>query len=108
MCQRFLNEGKWYSEDVIAYKTFVINANFAKSDADALAILAQDARTKSIATAIRDYTSKLEQKGLTKQASAIKQRFIEKAMTTNVSQNTQATIQAINSGSPTAVLKVFQ
>jgi hypothetical protein len=45
---------------------------------------------------------------LSEQASAIKQRFIEKAMTTNVSQNTQAAVQAINSGSPTAVLKVFQ
>lgn len=103
-----VNGDYWYSQSKVAYKSLQITASFADSTSDALAKLAQTSETASIATAVRDFTSKLESKGQTKTAQMIRNKFVEKALTNTDSLNSQATIQAINSGSPTAVLKIFQ
>jgi len=61
-----------------------------------------------LANALRQYVSTLEQKGETQTANKIKQAVTQKAFTTGLSQTHSSAIQAINSGNPLAVLKVFQ
>jgi hypothetical protein len=103
-----VNGDFWYSQTKVAYKQLQITANYADSTSDALAKLEQTSQTAAVATAVRNYASALETRGQTKMANMIRNKFVEKALTNSESLNSQATIQAINSGSPTAVLKIFQ
>ena len=82
--------------------------SYASSSQDAFTKLTQAQQSNSIAKSIRDYTNKLEQQGQSKTAAQIKSKFVEKSLTTGITQNANTVINAINSGSPTAVLKIFQ
>lgn len=98
----------YYSADKIAYITPSVNVSFAKNTSDAMSLLLQDAESRAVATAVRDYVQDLKQQGQTRTAQQIENAFVEKALSTSVSNNATATIQAINSGSPLSVLKIFQ
>jgi len=98
----------FYSAEKIGFSTPSLVISFATNDNEALSKIEQDTQSKSVAKAIRAYTSYLEQHGQSKIASKIKTAMIEKAMTSNISNTANATIKAINSGSPTAVLRIFQ
>jgi len=98
----------YYSSTKIGFSTPSLTLSFALNDSDALSKLEQDSNSKSVTKMIRQYTSYLEQKGQSEIASKIKNAMIEKALTSNLSTTASATIQAINSGSPTSVLKIFQ
>lgn len=103
-----VNGTAYYSSTTIAHITPTLNVSYASSTQDAFTKLTQSQQSNSIAKSIRDYTNKLEQQGQSKTASQIKSKFVEKSLTTGVTQNANAVISAINSGSPTAVLKIFQ
>jgi len=98
----------FYSAERIGFSTPSLTLSFATSTSDAMSKLAQDSQTKAVAQAVREYTSYLKSHGQNDTASRIESAFVEKALTTNVSNTATATVQAINSGSPTAVLKIFQ
>jgi len=102
------NGTPFYSAERIGYATPSLTLSFATNESDALSKIEQDTESKSVAQAVRQYTSYLEQQGQSEVASKIKTAMIEKALTSNLSTTASATVQAINSGSPTAVLKVFQ
>lgn len=61
-----------------------------------------------LTNAMRQYVGKLEQEGQTKTANQIKQAVTQKAYTTGLNTVSNSATQAINSGNPLAVLKVFQ
>ena len=98
----------YYSSTNIGFSKPTLTITFATSTNDALSKLEQDQQTRSVAKMIREYTSKLESEGKTEIAQRIKNRFVEKALTTNVSNTTNAVVNAINSGSPIAVLHIFR
>ena len=103
-----VNGTPYYSTGTIAHVTPSLNISYASSTQDAFTKLTQSGQSNSVAKSIRDYTNKLEQQGQTKMATKIKSKFVEKALTDGVTKNTNAVTNAINSGSPTAVLKIFQ
>lgn len=98
----------YYSAEKIGFGTPNLTISFATNSSQAIDKLVQDSQSKQVAQAVRDYVSDLRSKGQSKVASEIESAFIEKALTTNVSNTASATIQAINSGSPISVLKIFQ
>ena len=102
------NGTAYYSSERVGYAQPTLTLSVATNDSDALSIVEQDTQSKAVAQAVREYTSKLEQSGQSEVASKIKTAMIEKALTSNLSTTANATVQAINSGSPTAVLKIFQ
>jgi len=101
------NGAPYYSAEKIGFNTPSLTISFATNDSDAMSKVEQDTQSRSVALAIRQYTSHLEQQGQSEVASKIKTAMIEKALTSNLSNTANATIQAINSGSPTAVLRIF-
>jgi hypothetical protein len=103
-----INGAPYYTATSIGYITPTLNISFATTTNEAFSLIAQNQKSKSLAGIIRDYTSKLKQEGQSTIATQIENKFIEKALTTNVSRTTNAAVQAINSGSPLAVLKLFQ
>lgn len=98
----------YYSAERIGFSTPSLTLSFATSTSEAMSKLMQDSQSRAVAQAVRDYTSRLKSQGQSDTASKIESAFVEKALTTNVSNTATATVQAINSGSPTAVLKIFQ
>jgi len=98
----------YFSSTNIGFSKPTLSISFATNTNDALSKLEQDQQSTSVAKMIREYTSKLESEGKTKIAQKIKNRFIEKALTQNVQNMSTATVQAINSGSPVAVLNIFK
>jgi hypothetical protein len=102
------NGAPYYSAERIGFNTPSLTISFATNDSDAMSKVEQDSESRSVAQAVRQYTAHLEQQGQSEVASKIKTAMIEKALTSNLSTTASATVQAINSGSPTAVLKIFQ
>lgn len=99
----------WYSAQSVGHiQNASLNLSFANSMQDAFSKLTQNQASKSVAGMVRDYTNKLTQEGQSEVANAIKSKFVEKSLTTGTNKTASATVNAINSGSPTAVLKVFQ
>jgi len=98
----------FYSTERIGFSTPTLTLSFATSTSEAMSKLSQDSETRAVAQAIREYTSNLKSSGQSEVATKIENAFVEKALTTNVSNTASATITAINSGSPTSVLKIFQ
>ena len=103
-----INGYLYYSSSNIGFTKPTLTLSFATNLNEALSLLEQNAETASIARMVREYCQKLESEGKTKIANEIKSKFIEKALTTNVTTNTNAVINAINSGSPIAVLNIFK
>lgn len=97
-----------FSAERIGYATPLISLTYANSTSDALSTLEQNSETASITKTVRNYTNYLRSVGETKIASGIESKFIEKAITNNVTNSVSALIPAINSGNPLAVLKIFQ
>ncbi|SFP02263.1 hypothetical protein [Hydrogenimonas thermophila] len=98
----------YYSSTNIGFAKPTLTITFATNINDALSKLEQDQQTASIAKMIREYTSKLESQGKTEIAQKIKSKFIEKALTENVSNTASAVVNAINSASPVSVLNIFK
>ncbi len=98
----------FYSGTNIGYSRPLLTVTFATNTNDAFTKLIQDQNTRTVAKLIRDYTSKLESKGKTKIAQEIKSKFIEKALNTNLQTSVNTVVNAINSGSPIAVLNIFK
>lgn len=98
----------FYSAERIGFSTPSLTLSFATSTSEAMSKLIQDSQTRAVAQAIREYTSHLKSSGQSEVATKIENAFVEKALSTNVSNTASATITAINSGSPTSVLKIFQ
>ena len=98
----------YYSATNIGFTKPTLTLSFATNLNKALSLLEQNAETASIAKMIREYTQKLESEGKTKIANEIKSKFVEKALTTNITTQTNAIVNAINSGSPIAVLNIFK
>ena len=103
-----INGYLFYSSSNIGFTKPTLTLTFATNLNQALSLLEQNAETASIANMIREYTQKLESEGKTKIANEIKSRFVEKALTTNITTQTNAVVNAINSGSPIAVLNIFK
>ena len=103
-----INGYLYYSSSNIGFTKPTLTLSFATNLNQALSLLEQNAETASIARMIREYTQKLESEGKTKIANEIKSRFVEKALTTNITTQTNAIVNAINSGSPIAVLNIFK
>jgi len=103
-----INGYLYYSSSNIGFTKPTLTLSFATNLNQALSLLEQNTETASITKLIREYCQKLESEGKTKIANEIKSRFVEKALTTNVITNTNAIINAINSGSPIAVLNIFK
>ena len=103
-----INGYLYYSSSNIGFTKPTLTLSFATNLNQALSLLEQNAETASIARMIREYTQKLESEGKTKIANEIKSRFVEKALTTNITTQTNAVVNAINSGSPIAVLNIFK
>jgi hypothetical protein len=103
-----INGYLYYSSSNIGFTKPTLTLSFATNLNQALSFLEQNAETASITKIIREYTQKLESEGKTKIANEIKSKFIEKALTTNITNQTSAIINAINSGSPIAVLNIFR
>jgi len=102
------NGTAYYSSANIGFTKPTLTISFATNTNDALSKLEQDQKSASVAKMIREYTSKLESEGKTEIAQKIKNKFIEKALTENVSNTSTAVVNAINSGSPIAVLNIFK
>jgi len=98
----------YYSSTNIGFAKPTLTISFATNINNALSKLEQDQQSASVAKMIREYTSKLESEGKTKIAQKIKNKFVEKALTENVSNTSTAVVNAINSGSPIAVLNIFK
>jgi len=98
----------YYSHNSMAFLTPSISISFATSTSNAFSKLAQNQQSNTIAGMIRDYTNKLEQRGESETATRIKNLFVEKTLNNSITHNTSAIVDAINSGSPLAVLKIFQ
>jgi len=103
-----INGYLYYSSSNIGFTKPTLTLSFATNLNQALSLLEQNAQTASIAKMIREYTQKLESEGKTKIANEIKSRFVEKALTININNQTNAIVNAINSGSPIAVLNIFK
>jgi len=97
----------YYSAERIGFSTPSLTVSFATSTSEAMSKLIQDSESRAVAQMIREYVSHLQSNGQSEVASKIESAFVEKALTLNVSRTATATVAAINSGSPTAVLKVF-
>lgn len=98
----------YYSADKIGYATRTLTINFAVNNNQAMSRLIQNSRSRSVALAIRQYTSYLQQHGQSQVAQQIKTAMIEKALTSNLSTSASAVIRAIDSGSPINVLNIFK
>lgn len=104
-----LNYGNnYYSQSSVKHITPIFTISFANSTSDAFSKLLQDSESRAVAEAVRDYTSKLRSQNQSETASKVEAAFVEKALTTNISLVANAATNAINSGNPLAVLKVFQ
>ena len=103
-----INGYLYYSSSNIGFTKPTLTLSFATNLNQALSLLEQNAETASVARMVREYCQKLESESKTKIANEIKSRFVEKALTTNVTTNTNAIVNAINSGSPIAVLNIFK
>jgi len=103
-----INGYLYYSATNIGFTKPTLTLSFATNLSEALSLLEQNAETASIARMIREYCQKLESEGKTKIANEIKSKFVEKALTTNITIQTNAIVNAINSGSPIAVLNIFK
>jgi len=103
-----INGYLYYSATNIGFTKPTLTLSFATNLNQALSLLEQNAETASIARMVREYCQKLESEGKTKIANEIKSKFIEKALTTNITTQTNAIVNAINSGSPIAVLNIFK
>ena len=103
-----INGYLYYSATNIGFTKPTLTLSFATNLNEALSLLEQNAETASIARMIKKYCQKLESEGKTKIANEIKSKFIEKAITTNITTQTNAIVNAINSGSPIAVLNIFR
>ena len=103
-----INGYLYYSSSNIGFTKPTLTLSFATNLNQALSFLEQNVETASIAKLIREYCQKLESEGKTKIANEIKSKFVEKTLTTNITTNTNAVINAINSGSPVAVLNIFK
>jgi hypothetical protein len=103
-----INGYLYYSSSNIGFTKPTLTLSFATNLNQALSLLEQNAETASIARMIRKYTQKLESEGKTKIANEIKSKFVEKALTTNITTQTNAIVNAINSGSPISVLNIFK
>lgn len=97
-----------YSAEKLGYNTPLISLSYANSNSEALSMLEQDSKTSSLTKTVRRYTSHLNSIGEQAMAQEIESKFIEKALTKNITNSATAAVEAINSGSPTAVLKIFQ
>ncbi len=104
----YVNGALWYSANEIASMRPVITLSFSKSNTEALSKLEQIQSTKTVAKLIRDYTQKLRQKGETQLAQRIESKFIEDTLTKGKTRSVNSVLNAISSGSPIAVLKLFQ
>ncbi|QOG13045.1 hypothetical protein [Arcobacter sp. FWKO B] len=98
----------YYSADKIGFSTPTLTLAFANTTSEAMSKLLQDSESSAVAQAVREYTSTLRSQGQTKTASQIESAFVEKALTKNVNKDIAAVKQAIDSASPTSVLKIFQ
>jgi len=103
-----INGYLYYSSNNIGFTKPTLTLSFATNVNQALSILEQNNETASIAKAVREYCQKLESEGKTKIANQIKSKFVEKALTTNITAQTNSVVNAINSGSPIAVLNIFK
>jgi hypothetical protein len=103
-----INGYLYYSATNVGFTKPTLTLSFATNLNQALSILEQNAKTASIARMVREYCQKLESEGKTRIANEIKSKFVEKALTTNITTNTNAIVNAINSGSPIAVLNIFK
>lgn len=103
-----INGAVYYSATDIGFTKPMLTIAFSSNTNEALSKLAQDSSTAALTKLIRDYTNKLESEGKSKIASEIKARYVEKALTSNITTQTSAVVNAINSGSPIAVLNIFK
>jgi len=103
-----INGYLYYSSSNIGFTKPTLTLSFATNLNEALSLLEQNTKTASITRLIREYCQKLQSEGKTKIANQIKSKFIEKALTTNITTQTNAIVNAINSGSPIAVLNIFK
>ncbi|WP_331775011.1 hypothetical protein [Sulfurospirillum sp. 1612] len=104
----FKNGSVLYSSDRVGYSTPLLTLAYATSTSNALSKLSQNSSTRSITNMVRRYTSHLKSIGKQQIAQKIENAFVEKSLTHNITNSASATVQAINSGSPLAVLKIFQ
>jgi len=104
----YINGGLYYSSSQAGYNNQTLKVSIVSSHSQSVSSTTQTQNSKSVASIIRDYTSKLEQEGRSDIATKIKNKFIEKSLTNSLSTNRQALVQAINSGSPISVLKIFK
>ena len=104
----YINGNLWYSSYEIVGIKPTLTLNFSKNNSEAMSKLNQMQSTKSVAKMIRDYTQQLKQKGLTKIAQQIESRFIEDTLSNGKTKSVNTIVNAINSGSPIAVLNIFK
>ena len=104
----YINGASYYSATSVGFINPTLKISFATSTNDAFSKLAQNQDSRSVAGMIRDYTSKLVQQGHSDIATTIRNKFVEKSLNHGININATTTVQAINSGSPMAVLKLFQ
>ena len=104
----YINGAPYYTATNAGFTHPSLNITFATSNSDAFSKIAQTQASKSLANVIRDYTNKLEQKGETKIATKIRNKFIETSLNHSSTATANTVIQAINSGSPLAVLHIFR
>ena len=106
--QLFVNGSLYYSAQEIRHTKPSLSVSVGSSISDTMSVLAQDSESAAVAEAVREYTSKLRSQGQTQTASQIETAFVEKALTQNINKDITVVKQAIDSASPTAVLRVFQ
>jgi len=104
----YINGAPYYSATSVGFINPTLNISFATNTNEAFSKLAQNQDSNSITGMVRDYTSKLIQKGHSEIATKIRNKFVEKSLNHGVNANATTMVQAINSGSPMAVLKLFQ
>ena len=104
----YVNGNIWYSAYEIAGMKPTLTLNFSKNNSEAMSKLEQMQSTRSVAKMIRDYTQRLKQKGQTRIAQQIESRFIEDTLSNGKTKSVNSVVNAINSGSPIAVLNIFK
>jgi len=104
----YVNGVPYYSTSTAGYTKPMLNISYATSTNDAFSKLTQNQNSRTVSGMIRNYTNMLMQQGHSKIATKIRNKFVEKTLSKGTNTNVTATVQAINSGSPLAVLKLFQ
>lgn len=103
-----VNGAPFYTATSIGFTTPSLNISFATNTNEAFSYLTQDTKSNSIAGMVRDYTNKLEQRGENKIAMQIKNKFVEKTLSNSLTATSGTVVNAINSGSPISVLRLFK